>query len=132
MRIGERKSMSANEVPIFIGGHYAFLDNKLIAEIGLGPAIAAFTSAGMSGSADNGFTGTQLYASPAVGFDDELKAQYFLTPGFSLGLELGYRVLTSGQLHDSSGHQATTTNGQPLVLDMSGFRAVLEFGFTVF
>ena len=119
------------EVPIFVGAHYAFLDNRLVLELGLGPAIAAYTSAGLSGSSNNGINTTQYYGDVAVGFDDELKGQYFLTPGFSIGLEIGYRLLKSGPLHDSGGSQLMVDN-QPVHLDMSGFRGVLEFGFVAF
>ncbi len=120
------------EVPILLGGHYALLDNRLIVELAMGPGIAAYTSAGLSGSAQNGYTGTQYYGDVAVGFDSELKGQYFVTPSFSVGLELGLRSLTSSALHDGSGNPAPPQNGSPLQLDMSGFRAVLEFGFVAF
>ncbi len=113
------------EVPILLGGHYALLDNRLILELGLGPGIAVYTSAGLN--IDNN---DQLYGDVSVGFDDELKGQFFVTPGFSIGVELGYRVLTSSALHTSSGASPGAT--LPVHLDMSGFRAVLQFGFVAF
>lgn len=117
------------EVPILLGAHYAFLDNRLIAELALGPAIAGFSSAGLNGT--SGYTGVQLYSDVAVGLDDELKGQFFITPGFSVGLEIGYRVLTSGPLHTSAGADVLV-GGKPVHLDMSGFRGVFELGFVAF
>lgn len=118
------------EVPIELGGHYSFLDDRLIVEAALGPAIVGYTSAGLSGN--NGPTGVQLYANPSVGLDDELKGQFFLSPGFSVGLEIGYRVLTSGPLHQGGQPTPYEPTGTPIHLDMSGFRGVFELGFRAF
>jgi len=123
------------EVPLMFGGHYAFMDNRLIVELAVGPCAAAFTAAGLNGG--NGSTSyQQLYADPSFGFDSELKAQYFLSPGFSLGLELGYRILSSSDLHvsgASSYYQPpfppyNSPSAKPIHLDLSGFRMAFELG----
>jgi len=122
------------EIPIFVGGHYAFLDNRLIVELAVGPAIAAFTTAGLNGS--NGVaSGDQLYADPSVGFDSQLKGQFFVSSTFSLGLEVGYRILSSSSLHQSGGSTYYQPpgfgDGKPIHLDFSGFRLAFEVGFAV-
>jgi hypothetical protein len=127
------------EIPVLVGGHYSLLDDRLILELAIGPCIAAFTSAGLNGS--TGLTTyQQLYADPSVGFDSELKGQFFVSHGFSLGLELGYRVLSSSALHapgGSSDYQPpfppyNQGGGKPIHLDLSGFRAEIELGFLAF
>jgi hypothetical protein len=126
------------EIPLFLGGHYALLDERLIVELGLGPALMAFTSAGLNGN-DGSLAYQQLYADPSFGFDSELKGQFFVSHGFSVGLELGYRVLSSNVLHQSGQHgnyqppfpPYDTPSGKPIHLDLSGFRTVLELGFGI-
>jgi hypothetical protein len=118
------------EVPIEFGGHYALLDEHLILELAAGPAIDAFTSAGISNSNCNDCT--QLYGGVTVGFDSELKAQYFIAPGFSIGLEVGYRILSSGALHSGDNNLPIIASGKTVTLDTSGFRGVLELGFRAF
>ncbi len=124
------------EVPLMLGGHYALADNRLILELALGPCVAAFTSAGLNGG--NGSSSyQQLYADPSFGFDSEIKAQYFLSPGFSVGLELGYRILSSSDLHASGSSTYyqppfppyNSPGAKPIHLDLSGFRAAFELGF---
>lgn len=125
------------EVPLLFGGHYAFVDNRLILELAIGPCVAAFTAAGLNGG--NGSRSyQQLYADPSFGFDSEIKGQYFLSPGFSIGLELGYRILSSSDLHvsgASSYYQPpfapyNSPGAKPIHLDLSGFRAAFVLGFT--
>jgi hypothetical protein len=123
----------AIEVPIELGGHYSFLQDHLIVELLAGPAIDAFSSAGLNGSA--GATGQQLYGNPSLGFDSELKVQGVVNsadhPFFLIGLELGYRILASGPLHTSD-NSNVLVGGNTVNLDVSGFRAVIECGFAIF
>jgi hypothetical protein len=114
------------EIPIEFGGHYSFLSDRLVVELAAGPAIAGFISAGLNGS--SGATGEQLYANPSVGFDSELRGQYFLSNTFSLGIEIGYRILAAGALHTSD-NTNVLVGGNPINLDMSGFHAALMLGF---
>jgi hypothetical protein len=124
------------EVPLMVGGHYALADNRLILELALGPCVSAFTAAGLNGG-NGSLSYQQLYADPSFGFDSEIKAQYFLSPGFSLGIELGYRVLSSSDLHASGAKSYyqppfppyTSPGAKPIHLDLSGFRAAFELGF---
>ncbi len=124
------------EVPLMLGGHYALADNRLILELALGPCVSAFTSAGLNGG-DGSNSYQQLYADPSFGFDSEIKAQYFLSAGFSLGIELGYRILSSSDLHESGGSSYyqppfppyNSAGARPIHLDLSGFRAAFQLGF---
>ena len=116
------------EIPIEFGGHFSLLQDQLVLDLAAGPAIGGFTSAGLSGS--NGPTGEQLYANPSLGFDSELQAQYFLSKVFSLGLGLGYRILSSGPLHTSD-NTNVVVGGNTVNLDMSGFHVELMLGFAV-
>jgi hypothetical protein len=117
------------EVPLLIGGHYALLDDRLVVELAIGPCVSAFTSAGLNDANGSFPDANQLFADPSFGFDSEIKAQYFLTPGFSLGIELGYRILSSSALHQSGATSPYEPYGKPIYLDLSGFRALFELGF---
>ncbi len=112
-------------IPILVGPHISFADDKLVLELLVGPTFTAYTSAGLNASArvDN----KQLNGDFAVGVDSELGLRYIVSKSFSVGFELGYTSLMSAKLHTSD--QATpytSYSGQPDQIDFSGFRGVID------
>ncbi|MHB8416952.1 MAG: hypothetical protein ACYDCL_02680 [Myxococcales bacterium] len=112
-------------IPILVGAHVSFADDKVVLELLAGPTFTAYSSAGLNASdlTDN----KQLNSNVAVGFDSELGVRYIVSKGFSVGLELGYRSLTTAQLHTSDQSTPYTGyTGSPVAIDFSGFRGLID------
>ena len=112
-------------IPLMIGPHVSFAEDKLVLELLAGPTFTAYTSAGLNSSSlvDN----KQLNGDLAVGLDSELGLRYIVSKNFSVGIELDYTNLKSADLHENDQTTPYTKYaGSPVTVDFSGFRGVID------
>ncbi len=112
-------------IPVLLGPHISFIDDKLVLELMVGPTFTVYTSNGLS---DNQLTGNvQMNAGTAIGVDGILGLHYMASKIFGVGIEGGYRSLVTGPVHQISQTGNYNFDGvTPITLDFSGFRGVID------
>lgn len=113
-------------IPVLLGPHLSFADDKVVVELLVGPTFTVYTSNGLS---DNQLTGNvQMNANTAIGVDSVLGIHYMASKIFGVGIEGGYRSLVTGPVHQISQSGAYSFPGDPssITLDFSGFRGVVD------
>ena len=110
------------EVPVVFSWAEPWLDGRLTTELGLGPDVLVWSIHGQDCACMSGNVAQEVDS--AVGLLVEGAGQYWLSPGFALGLSVAYRALSNGPLHERSSTNPPYYGGAGYSLDFSGVRAV--------
>jgi hypothetical protein len=112
-------------VPVLLGPHMSFADDRVVVELLVGPTFTVYTSNGLS---NNQLTGNvQMNADTSVGVDSVFGIHYMASKIFAVGIEGGYRSLVTSPVHQVSQEGNYSFGGvSPITLDFSGFRGVID------
>jgi len=112
------------EVPIIVGGYYSLL-GRLYLYGGVGPSIFFYARSWNDRTYD-------FKAPGGAAFHALLGADFMAGENFSVGLELRFRYLKTGDLsllNDSTNTSVYDTKGQPFNLDFTGISLALNLRF---
>lgn len=113
-------------IPVLLGPHMSFADDKVVVELLVGPTFTVYTSNGLS---DNQLqNNVQMNANTAIGIDSELAVHYMASKIFGVGIEGGYRSLVTGPVHQISQSGAYSFPGapSPITMDFTGIHGVID------